>query len=421
MSLTVVLPAKGEGENLSTLLPAVRRATDALGLRAQVLVVTSEPDAAAEDAARQIDAHVVRQTTPGYGGALQSGFGAATGDWILTMDADQSHDPDFFGSMWRARADADVIIGSRYVAGGKAVMPAGRYLLSRTINLLFNRGLSLGVSDMSSGFRLYRRKALASSQVLPANFDALQVLLVHAHIEGWRVIEVPFTYRPRGHGKSTARIVRFGVDYARTFHRLWKLRNSIDAADYDARAYDSSIPLQRYWQRARHRHISELIDGHGPVLDVGCGSSRIISALPPGSVAVDILMRKLRYARRYGVPVVQASGLALPFRDASFPCVVCSQLIEHVPKESPILSELVRVLKPGGRLVLGTLDYAHWEWVVTEKAYEFVVPGANAREHIAHYSRRELVGRFTAAGFTHEATRYILRGELILALRKSAG
>ena len=89
-----------------------------------------------------------------------------------------------------------------------------------------------------------------------------------------------------------------------------------------------------------------------------------------------------------------------------------------MPKESPIRAELVRVLKPGGRLVLGTPDYANWEWVVTEKLYGMFAPGAYADEHIAHYTRAELIDRFERAGFTHEATRYILRGELILAFRK---
>jgi 2-polyprenyl-3-methyl-5-hydroxy-6-metoxy-1,4-benzoquinol methylase len=101
--------------------------------------------------------------------------------------------------------------------------------------------------------------------------------------------------------------------------------------------------------------------------------------------------------------------------------VLCSQVIEHVPKESPILDELVRVLKPGGRLVLGTPDYANWEWVVTEKLYGFFAPGAYADEHIAHYTRAELIAHFARRGFTHEATRYILRGELILALRAAPG
>jgi SAM-dependent methyltransferase len=141
--------------------------------------------------------------------------------------------------------------------------------------------------------------------------------------------------------------------------------------------------------------VTGLIPDDRPVLDMGCGSSRIIGALPPGSVGVDILLRKLRHARRF-----------------------CSQVIEHVPKDTAILDELCRVLAPGGRLILGTPDYDRWEWVVIEKLYGLAAPGGYADEHIAHYTRRELIDLFARRGFAHEATRYILRGELILAFRK---
>jgi SAM-dependent methyltransferase len=329
--------------------------------------------------------------------------------------------PAVIAALWQHRDRADIVIASRYVEGGSAQMPFGRYFLSRVLNGVFSRGLGLGVRDMSSGFRLYRAGAIGGLGDLPADYDVVQTLLVRAFAEGWRVAEVPFAYRPRRHGQSHARVFRFGAAYLRTFWSLFKLRNSILCADYDARAHDSVIPLQRYWQRMRHRHVVELIGGEGPVADIGCGSSRIIGALPPGSVGVDVLFRKLRYARRFGVPLVHGSDFALPFPDESFSCVVCSQVIEHVPKESPILNELVRILKPGGRLVLGTPDYANWEWVVTERLYGFFAPGAYADEHIAHYTREELIEDFRKRGFTHEATRYILQGELILALRKGKG
>jgi SAM-dependent methyltransferase len=153
------------------------------------------------------------------------------------------------------------------------------------------------------------------------------------------------------------------------------------------------------------------------VLDVGCGSSRIIASLPPGSVAVDVLHRKLRYARKFGRPLVHGSGFSLPFADASFSCVLCSQVIEHVPKTSPILDELCRVLAPGGRLVLGTPDYANWQWVYIEKLYG-LVPGGYKDEHISHYTNAELRRIMRDRGLTFEEERYILRGELIQAFRK---
>ena len=418
IELSVVLPADGDGPQLARALTRLDAALAPLACASEILVALSAPDATIEAAAAG-RARVVTAGVPGYGAALAAGFAAAAGTWVLTLDADVVAPGPIVRDLWQRRREAEVLIGSRYVPGGAARMPARRAWLSRALNAVFGRGLSLGVRDMSSGVRLYRTVILRALGPLPAHLDALQALLVQVYAEGWRVVEVPFVYEADPGGASQARAFRFATDYLRTFWRLWKLRNSIECADYDARAHDSVIPLQRYWQRERLRHVTELFAGEGAVLDVGCGSSRIIGALPPGSVAVDVLLRKLRYARRFARPLVHASGFALPFADASFPCVLCSQVIEHVPKDSPILSELVRVLQPGGRLVLGTPDYANWEWVVTEKLYGFFAPGAYADEHIAHYTRAELIRRFEPLGFTHEATRYILRGELILAFRKS--
>jgi ubiquinone/menaquinone biosynthesis C-methylase UbiE len=279
----------------------------------------------------------------------------------------------------------------------------------------------LPVADLSSGFRLYRGEILRNLELEARDFDILPEILIRVYADGWGIEEVPFAYAPRKHGSSNARVFKFGLAYLKTFRAMWKLRNSIMSGDYDDRAYDSLIPLQRYWQRSRYKHVTELMSGEGPVLDVGCGSSRIMEALPPGSVALDILVRKLRYARKFTTSLVHGSGFNLPFGDRSFPCVVCSQVIEHVPKESPILDELCRVLAPGGRLVLGTPDYARWEWVWIEKLYGKVAPGAYADEHIAHYTRKELVKLMQSRGLKLEATRYILRGELIMAFRKIAG
>jgi SAM-dependent methyltransferase len=363
------------------------------------------------------DVAVVVSPAPQFGVSLRAGLAAARGEWVLTLDPDLAEPGAALRLLWGERLKADVTIASRYVPGGSAHVPPSRETLSRALNRVFSRGLSLRVADMSSAMRMYRAAALPR-QYDARGFDLLQEILVRVYAEGWRVREVPFDYQPVVAQPAWDRLVSVGADYGRTFWRLWKLRNSILAADYDDRAHDSAIPLQRYWQRQRFRHITELIAGQGAVLDVGCGSSRIIGALPAGSLGIDVLRRKLRYARKFGVPLVHGSGFTLPIPDASFPCVLCSQVIEHVPKASPILSELVRTLAPGGRLVLGTPDYARVEWVVTEKLYGFFAPGGYADEHIAHYTREELIAHFTAMGWRHDATRYILRGELILAFTK---
>ena len=164
-------------------------------------------------------------------------------------------------------------------------MGASRAILSRVLNRFFAWGLGVPLRDLSSGFRLYRKSALAMENVAARDFDVLPEIVIRAYTNGWRVREVPFQYEPRVHGASNARVIPFGLAYLKTFRRLWSTRNDVQAADYEDRAFDSRHPPQRYWQRRRHRHIRSLV-GEGPrILDVGCGSSRLLGALPPGAWA----------------------------------------------------------------------------------------------------------------------------------------
>ena len=375
----------------------LQRDVDALGVPSEIIAGALDPG--------------------GFGHQLRSGLRRARAPYVITVDPDFSGPMTFLADLWTRRDDAEVIVASRYVGGSRVNMPAARTAGSRVLNIAFRRGLSLGVNDGSSAIRLYRTDVVNSLRLEATDYDILQEVLVRAYADGWRVLEIPLNYAPNPAVKSKAHAA-LAAAYLRTFWKLWKLRNSIAAADYDYRAHDSPIPLQRYWQRSRFRYISELIEGQGPVLDVGCGSSHIIGVLPKGSVALDILINKLRFARRFPVPRVRASGFALPFADESFPCVLCSQVIEHVQMAPSMIDELCRVLRPGGRLVLGTPDYDRWEWVWIEKAYGVAAPGGYADEHISHYTRKGLLEDFARRGYTHEATRYILRGELILAFRK---
>jgi glycosyltransferase involved in cell wall biosynthesis/predicted SAM-dependent methyltransferase len=416
--LSVVIPALDESANLRRLLPQLRGVLDGLGIAYELLVVTDGSDSDTRDAANVNGARLVSQDAPGYGHALISGLQNARGRHVLTMDADLSHPPAIIQDLWHGRHEAELHIASRYVPGAQAAMPLHRYVLSRILNAVFAWGLDVPIADLSSGLRLYDASVLRDQQPAAQGFDILPEIVVRAYAEGWRVRELPFSYEASRQGASFDRLLRVGVACLGTFWTLWKLRNSILAADYDDRAHDSRIFLQRYWQRQRYRHVLDLIAGEGRVLDVGCGSSRIVGSLPPGSIAIDVLIRKLRYARRFGRALVHGSGFALPFQNDTFPCVLCSQVIEHVPKESPILDELCRVLKPGGRLVLGTPDYANWQWVWIEKLYGVVNPGGYADEHIAHYTREELIRVMADRRLHLETERYILRGELIQAFRK---
>jgi len=398
VDLTVLIVGANQPGSHDGLLPALRQALRSLEITHELVVVD-------------------QGSAGGYGRALRTGFGQAHGEYILTLDADGSHDPSFLAAIWAARNGVEVVIASRYIDGGAAEMPRTRRALSRTLSLVLRRGLSLPYSDLSSGYRLYRRAALASLPLEATGFDILQEILIRMVAAGYAIREVPLHYRALG--TRRAWLARFALSHLKTFAAMWKLRNSIASADYDARAYESVVPLQRYWQRRRYQVITTMAAGALRVLDVGCGSSRIIGS--GQMVGLDIVLAKLRYARRYGNPLVHGSIFELPFKDSVFDCVICSEVIEHVAADERVFSELERVLEPGGRLILGTPDYDRWRWRAMEWLYGRLAPGGYADEHITHYSRSNLAAYLVARGFTIDTVEYVGGSEMIFSLRKATG
>ena len=417
--LSVMIPVIDEALNLTALLPRLVGMLQSLGASHEVLVIDGSSRDGSPEVARRYGARVVTQELPGFGGAMRTGFTHARGTYIINLDADGSHDPTWVAKLWAARSTAEVVIASRYVPGGRADMPWWRLLLSRILNFGFRLGLSLPVADLSNSYRLYARAAVRQLDLQGTNFDILEEILIRALAAGYTVRELPFHYTPRLHGRSHAQLIKFGISYLRTFWAMWKLRNSIANGDYDARAYDSLMPLQRYWQRRRVALITELAAGFERVLDAGCGSSRVLST-DSGLVGLDIDLSRLRYARRYGNRLVHGSILALPFADAAFDCVICSQVIQHMPPEARLFDELLRVLKPGGRLVLGTPDFDRRSWRALEWLHRRLVPGREPGQRLTQYGRAGLTAYLLGRGLTVERIRYVGGSEMVMSLRKQA-
>lgn len=422
MEFSIILPALNEAENLKILLPRLHSVLESLGFSYEIIVVNGLSTDGTAEVADSLGTRVIGQELPGYGGALIAGFAAAQGDFIITMDADLSHDPAIIPLLWETAKtnQADVIVASRYIPGGQSKTEWLRKLLSVILNQFLSRLLALGVHDLSSGYRLYRTPVVKEHHYERRDFSILIEILIRAYVDGWVVAEIPLRYQPRQHGESHAQILRFGLGYLKTFYQMWLLRNSIACADYDARAYDSWIPFQRFWQRRRHRIITRAAQGCQQVLDVGCGSSKILQDLPGYAVGLDIQFNKLRYQKRHtGAGLINGTIFDLPFADASFDCVICSEVIEHIPQDPRVFSELIRILKPDGKLILGTPDYGRWIWPAIEKVYKFFAPNAYADEHISHYTRTGLIQTLKSYGLKVERAETILEGELILTARKT--
>src|SRR5260370_12075043 len=132
--LAVLIPAWDERANLESLLPSLWEVIAKLGAASEVIVIDGGSRDGTQDIGEAFGVRVIGQKEMGYGGALLTGFAATGAPYIVTMDADQSHRPVFIEELWRRKDEAEVVIASRYVPGGKAEMSRFRLVLSGMLN-----------------------------------------------------------------------------------------------------------------------------------------------------------------------------------------------------------------------------------------------------------------------------------------------
>lgn len=231
LDLSIVIPALNEASNLEQLLPALTACLRTMDIGWEILVIDANSPDNTREVSQRHGATYIQENKPGYGSAVLHGVSEARGAYVLTMDADLSHPAEIIESLWAARAKAEIIVASRYVEGGKADQNLGRLMLSRILNRFFRLGFQTQIRDMSSGFRLYRKEIFQHLDLEFSNFVIVVEVLLRAQAAGFTVQEIPFHYQPRASGASKARIITFGKDYLRLFHRVRTLRRSIRARD----------------------------------------------------------------------------------------------------------------------------------------------------------------------------------------------
>ncbi|MGW6704497.1 glycosyltransferase [Streptomyces sp. NPDC054956] len=217
-SVTLIVPTFNEAGNVAELLRRIGAALPA-HLPCEVLFVddsTDDTPAVIEKAAAAcaFPVAVLHRESPegGLGGAVVAGIERAGTDWIVVMDGDLQHPPHLVPELVGEgeRTGADLVVASRYTAGGSREGLAGSYRIAVSRGAtwlakgLFPRALR-GISDPMSGFFAMRRTAVTADVLKPLGYKILLELAVRCRPA--RVAEVPFVFQDRyaGESKSTAR------------------------------------------------------------------------------------------------------------------------------------------------------------------------------------------------------------------------
>jgi dolichol-phosphate mannosyltransferase len=218
----LVLPAFNEAGNIERIVRAALAQLERMapGDHRLLIVDDASPDGTgqlADGLAAELPAVEVmhRWGKQGLGRAYLAGFEralAGRAEFVMVMDADFSHDPAHLPALLAAAEHTDLVLGSRYVAGGQILeWPLLRRLLSRAGSLYARTILGVHVRDLTGGFRCIRREVLETEELatLRSQGYVFNIELTYRALRaGFRVVEVPIAFRDRTVGESK---ISFGI------------------------------------------------------------------------------------------------------------------------------------------------------------------------------------------------------------------
>ncbi len=199
MKISVVIPAYNERETIAEVIARVGRAL--AGQESEIVVVDDGSKDGTVDVLRTVAGiklieHGVNQ---GKGAALRSGFAAVTGDVVIVQDADLEYDPRDYPKLLEPIEDgrADVVFGSRFLGGPHRVLFFWHSMANKILTFLSNMFTNLNLSDMETGYKVFRRSVIQKIQIRSDRFNFEPEITAKVAKAGCRVYEVPISYNGR--------------------------------------------------------------------------------------------------------------------------------------------------------------------------------------------------------------------------------
>ena len=209
--LSVVVPAFNEVKTIEQVLDRVGSAPLPDGVELEIVVVddasTDGTRAKLEELAesgRQPFKIVLHEANQGKGAALRSGFAAAEGDFVLVQDADLEYHPRDYPVLLQPLLEegADVVFGSRFLGGPHRVLFFWHYQGNRFLTLLSNMFTDLNLSDMETGYKVFRREVLDKLTLRSNRFAIEPEMTAKVAKLRVRIFEVPISYAGRTYAEG---------------------------------------------------------------------------------------------------------------------------------------------------------------------------------------------------------------------------
>lgn len=401
--LSVIIPVYNERYTVREL---VRRVVAVNVSKEVVIVDDGSTDGTSEIlksiAARYSEVRLFHQPrNQGKGAAIRRGIEQATGEFLIIQDADLEYDPSEYPSLLKPllAGEADVVYGSRFVAGHRRVHLFWHAVANRGLTLLTNVLTNLNLTDMETCYKAFRTDVIKRIPLRSDRFGFEPEITMKVAKLGCRIFEVPISYHGRDYSEGKKIGPRDAVSAVWTLLKYWLIS---DIGHVGQHTLARMSELGTY-----NRTMFELFAPYlgRRVLEIGAGAGNLSRFLLDKDVVIlsDVETEYLRLLRRrFGsYENVQIRHLDLDSFTAAdlggemIDSVVCLNVLEHIQDDKRVLGELYRTVEPGGVVVV--LVPAHPE------LYSDLDRNLG---HFRRYTKELLEERFREAGFVVEKSGY---------------
>ncbi|MBI4436387.1 MAG: methyltransferase domain-containing protein [Candidatus Omnitrophica bacterium] len=377
MRLSVVIPIHNEEEQIERVVTALSQTLSSEGIDHEMVAVNDNsqdrtPLILSELSRKIPQIRIVTRKPPaGLGRAIREGLLHVTGDVIVIFMGDDSDSPDDVVRYLRKIEEGiDCVFGSRFVRGGFVKdYPFLKLLVNRLANFFIQCLFFVPENDITNAFKAYRKEVIDAVQPLEAeHFNITVEIPLKAINRGFSRAVIPIQWYGRRSGVSKLTLRVMGRRYLYTVLKAW-LEKTLLKGDLYTRPipqdkakekeffsnWDGGFEIfeERTYQRLLRSFIAEAHPEKAQsVLEVGCGSGAFTKYLCEFGlrvIGVDLTEKLLRIGRERTQGTFTTGDVeCLPFKDNQFDIVVAINLLHHMPQMDQMVSEVFRVLKPGG-------------------------------------------------------------------------
>jgi glycosyltransferase involved in cell wall biosynthesis len=401
--LSVIIPVYNERYTVREL---VRRVV-AVDVSKEILMVDDgSTDGTAEIvksiAARYPEVRVFQQPrNQGKGAAIRRGIEEATGEFLIVQDADLEYDPSEYPVLLKPllSGEADVVYGSRFVAGSRRIHLFWHSVANKGLTLLANVLANLNLTDMETCYKAFRTDLIKRIPLRSDRFGFEPEITMKVAKLGCRIFEVPISY----HGRDYAEGKKIGAWDA--LAAVWTLLKYWVISDIGHVGQHTLARMSELG--AYNKAMFDLFGGSlgRRVLEIGAGAGNLSRFLLDKESVIltdyesgylHLLRRRFGTyenveIRRIDLNTFTAAELAGDRIDS----VVCLNVLEHIEDDTRVLAELYRAIEPGGVVV------------VLVPAHPALYSDLDRNlDHFRRYTRQLLEQRFRDAGFVVEKSRY---------------